>query len=730
MTPAIATVQDQREADRFLTLLDETAETFCFRVFDDNEDRKDPRLAGKFEGSLHTCWPRLVAAQQAGCGVYVVVNAGQQTNDTIYRVRAVFADFDGAALPGQFDLEPHIIVQSSPGKWHVYWLVDGLTVESFKDIQRNIAARYGSDKTVNDLARVMRLPGMFHQKGDRFLAHVIHESGELPYSGEAIMQAFGTPPENASAPAPTLGQNVEENRHADILKLTLMLAHSVRSGAMTRAEALDLMRQRRDSGRWSRHVPDDEILRALDGALQKGGAVVLAEPEEPARDLTTSLLAACVPFTEEERAQAAVPHPHAFMSADGRSGLFPLGEVTVLAAPGREGKTTAVATITTHYGLGWPLAGMAPESIGSVMIYSAEDDRAQYCRKLEAQVAKMAPADAARLNANVLVPELHGAMLAAYREIVRLEQRNPVRGPIVEHLIDVIRQLKDRECPLGLVIFETASTLSDAEEDNVGLRILVASLKHIAKMTGVAVVLTHHTSQESATKLPTLELSESAFRGGTALVNNARQTLLAVNLGSNADPFPDSDARTLLRRMAVPGESSRVTMIACLTSSKSAEPAPMFMRWEDSDPYGPRTVEMRPASPVAGKSWRGVFKLLSGARVEAREEQKVEKEQANVRLVVRAACELAEAGDHPTVAKVSAKCGRNPGWAKPYLANAVALDYLIRSTESVPRTRGVTDVYRPPSKDRPWESGDSLVNPSAPWAVSKESEESDAQSIT
>src|SRR5690606_31456417 len=121
MTPdRLDALVDQREAERFLTLLDETAESFCFRVFDDNENRKDPKLAGKIEGSLSEAWPRLMAAQAAGCGVYVVANAGQQKNESIYRVRAVFADFDGSPMPERFDLEPHIIVQSSPGKWHVY----------------------------------------------------------------------------------------------------------------------------------------------------------------------------------------------------------------------------------------------------------------------------------------------------------------------------------------------------------------------------------------------------------------------------------------------------------------------------------------------------------------------------------------------------------------------------------------------------------------------------------
>lgn len=475
---------------------------------------------------------------------------------------------------------------------------------------------------------------------------------------------------------------------------------------------------------WDSFTADHTGYQAVFAAAQRAGWVnpmagvssssssqAIAPPPAP---IASILDAAATPFTDDEFDAAATPHPHAFMTPDGKRGLLPFGEVTVLAAPGREGKTTVVTAIAKHYALGWALGGMAPEEVGSVLIYSAEDDRSQYARKFQAQRAKLSPDDAARLQANVIVPDLHGEALAAWREIVRLEARQPVRGAILDPLIATIQRLKQRECPLGLVIFETASTLSDAEEDNVGLRVLVGALKHVAKVTGTAVVLTHHTSQESAKSLPTLELSETAFRGGTALVNNARQTLLAVNLGSAHDPFPDSDARSILRTLAAPGEQGRITLVAALSTSKAGDPAPLFFRWEDVDPYGPRAVELTPPPHVTGKSWRGVHKLLQAAKADAAAERKADVAQGNVRLVVRAAAELAEKGAHPTVTKVSAACGRSATWAKPYLEMAVELGDLVRSTESVPRTRGMTDVYRPPSDGaRPW---DSTADSTVPWA--------------
>lgn len=704
MSAAARPEHDPGEAARFLTLLDETADSFCFRVFDDHETRKDPALAAKYTGALDDVLPALLAKQAQGCGVYVVANAGEQTNDTIYRVRVVFADTDGAPLEPILacGLEPHVVVESSPGKWHVYWLVDGLPLQAFRNVQRSIAERFGTDKSVNDLARVMRLPGLLHLKSTPFRTRIIHESGALPYSAETILEHFGHTADAAHAASPGLDAIVPVDRHADILKCTLLLANAVRAGAMTRQEAFDTMRARRDAGRWTRHVPDDEITRALDGALHKSGTVTV----DPAAtsSLTDDVAAALTPLSVAEIDAARIPHAHAFLSPDGKTGLFPVGEVSIIGAPGREGKTSVVMVIAMHYALGWGLAGMAPAEVKSVLIYSAEDDREQYGRKAGAQYRHLSPDNAERFRKNLLIPDLHGPGISAWREIVRLEHRQPARGVIVEPLIEAINARADSEFPPGLVIFETASTLSDAEEDNPGHKAMIAALKHIAKRTGVAVVLVHHTSQAAANNLPDLMISEADIRGGTTLVNNARQTHLLVNLASSRDAFPDNDARTLLRTLVAQGETERVTALICLSSSKCAEPAPLFFRWHDTGDYGPRLVEIEPPAAVAGRSWRAVRGLLTGARAEIRADKKAAQGQANVRLCVRAVADLAERGEQPTARKVSVACGRSPTWARPYLDAAVETREVMVVVEPVPGGKGMADVFRPIPEGKPWQA--------------------------
>src|SRR5690606_41991987 len=110
-------------------------------------------------------------------------------------------------------------------------------------------------------------------------------------------------------------------------------------------------------------------------------------------------------------------------------------------------------------------------------------------------------------------------------------------------------------------------------------------------------------------------------------------------LGSMAAPCRESDARTLLRGMVAPGEKDRVTAVICLSSSKSADPTPLFFRWEDTGTYGPRMVEIDPPADLRGKSWRALRAAISGARVEAREAKRQQEDQTSVQRVIDAVTE-------------------------------------------------------------------------------------------
>jgi len=159
-------VPDRAAAERFLLLLDESAEQWTFQTFDDNKARKDGTLARVINGSLEDCYWELVSLNEIGAGVFVTVNQtdgrGRKV-ENIRRIRAVWHE-DDAGRSMRFPLTPDITVASSPGKFHRYWLVDGLTTCQFRQVMETMIHTYGSDPNAKDLARVLRLPGFYHKK--------------------------------------------------------------------------------------------------------------------------------------------------------------------------------------------------------------------------------------------------------------------------------------------------------------------------------------------------------------------------------------------------------------------------------------------------------------------------------------------------------------------------------------------------------------------------------------
>jgi predicted P-loop ATPase len=191
------------DAETFLSALDRAAERFTFQTFDDdpasrkeraekNKERKkqgkpplkDP-FARKWHGSLGKYWDNLAGLNQRGAGVFVTVcetDFEGREEKNITRVRALFIDLDGKPLPGSFHCQPHIIVESSPGRWHVYWLVKDCERNKFEALQKRLIDTYGSDESVHDLPRVMRMPGFFHRKGEPFLTRLIEAHDHAAYT--------------------------------------------------------------------------------------------------------------------------------------------------------------------------------------------------------------------------------------------------------------------------------------------------------------------------------------------------------------------------------------------------------------------------------------------------------------------------------------------------------------------------------------------------------------------
>ena len=201
------------QAFRFLRLFDSRLSAFTFQTFAEKGDDSSnivPRVIHLRDRSLD----ELIREHDAGAGVYVVANktdgAGRKS-DNIVRIRAVWQE-DDDGFAGIFPLEPSIIVETSAGHFHRYWLVaddwaaDEQGRVDFAGVMERMVETYGSDKGAKDISRVLRLPGFLHRKADKgpvvpFMVRIVQASGRR-YTRAQILAAF--PPvvrEKTQAPA-------------------------------------------------------------------------------------------------------------------------------------------------------------------------------------------------------------------------------------------------------------------------------------------------------------------------------------------------------------------------------------------------------------------------------------------------------------------------------------------------------------------------------------------------
>lgn len=168
-------------AEKFLLTIDPSG-VFTFQTFDDQHQRRD--LAKVLHGTLDQHAQTLTRLQVQGAGVFFMVNAGDgivhegyktcRCERNVQRIRSLFVDLDGAPLdPVLHDPHPDIVIESSPGRFHAYWLTDDCPLDKFTFRQKQLAAKFNGDKSVTDLPRVMRLPGFWHQKKNPFMTRIV-----------------------------------------------------------------------------------------------------------------------------------------------------------------------------------------------------------------------------------------------------------------------------------------------------------------------------------------------------------------------------------------------------------------------------------------------------------------------------------------------------------------------------------------------------------------------------
>ncbi len=223
--------QQVSTAQQFIDRLSGSHAT-AFATFDDKGESNT--LPRRLNGSLEECLPELLLLNEHGAGIFVTVNqtdgVGHKT-ENITGVRAVFTDMDGRPIAPveAWSIPPHMVIQTSPGRWHAYWIIVGLPLDRFTEVQKALANHFDGDPAVCDLARVMRVPGFNHHKRDPFMVTIkTIDSGRTPIPAEEMMAALGldvdvrftsaAPKSSASKTIKVGGRNTALAKHAGGLR--------------------------------------------------------------------------------------------------------------------------------------------------------------------------------------------------------------------------------------------------------------------------------------------------------------------------------------------------------------------------------------------------------------------------------------------------------------------------------------------------------------------------------
>jgi hypothetical protein len=157
----------------YLHILDPMASKFTFQFFNDRVTGKDAKT---FTGTPEEIWAEILArnTEERAIGVFVTVNETDlrgRKKENIFRVRALFVDADGQdqvdrclGIIRATGAIPTMVVRTSPGKAHFYWRCDDVPLANFEARQNALIQKFGTDQSVTDLPRVMRVAGGLHLK--------------------------------------------------------------------------------------------------------------------------------------------------------------------------------------------------------------------------------------------------------------------------------------------------------------------------------------------------------------------------------------------------------------------------------------------------------------------------------------------------------------------------------------------------------------------------------------
>lgn len=525
--------QDMAMAQAFFDIVAE-GEQVTFQTFaDSGSPRRE--LTRILHGDINQCAAELIRLNNDGAGIFWLVNRGDgkgRRTENIASVRAVFVDLDGAPLQPVLAAaaEPHVIVETSPGRWHAYWLVGDCELAEFGHVQRALASKFGGDRSVHDLPRVLRVPGFLHSKSERFLSRIERLVPRQPYALRDLVEQFGLG--LAPAPQPTTRARLEANgsnlvekvmpggRHEHLVRWAGRLNWRGIPHIAIRTALHEENRSSCDppvSDERVDSIVNDIIARYADQhgrdlapqtQQSSGTSNVARDPNSPG---APELL-----FKDVDLSQLMTSDrpPQAWWW----DGYLPAGQVTLLGGHGGTGKSTLALMLAASLASTDEFLGKKTR-LGRVLFFSGEDPEPLVLQRL-AKICKAMSLDVDSVRRNLRIVDATDSdpVLFSERRVAGVRSGTPtmvykaLEAYLEEHQIDVL-------------IVDNASDVFDGEEIN---RAMVSSFirslaRLVRKRNGAALLLSHVDKLTSrAGRTP---INAESYSGSTAWHNSVRSRL-------------------------------------------------------------------------------------------------------------------------------------------------------------------------------------------------------------
>lgn len=206
----------------------------------------------------------------------------------------------------------------------------------------------------------------------------------------------------------------------------------------------------------------------------------------------------------------------------------------IMAAPGGTGKSLFTLQFAIMLATGKPWGRWTPTRTCNVLMINAEDDVPEQRRRLSAARAVMGMDGRERPKGKLIMADNPSSIMTTK---IDEKTKRPASTPLVAELAAIIRHHK-----IDVIVVDPfAETFEGDENSNNDTKWAMKTWRDdIARATGCAVYLVHHTTKNSSDKAG----SSDAVRGAGALVNSARlaSTLFVMDKAeASALDIPEGD---------------------------------------------------------------------------------------------------------------------------------------------------------------------------------------------